>query len=78
MIPIFAILLEDVAVHSSNYYFVLLKLVLLVLEHLFFGFSVDDISLLLIDYVPVSFLVSGAPKNSNQILDSTSFTIIKE
>ena len=77
MIPIFAILPEDVAVHSSNYYFVLLKLVLLVLEHLFFGFFVGDISLLLIDYVPVSFLVFGAPKNSNQILDVNQFYIYK-
>ena len=33
VILVFAILLEGVAVHFSNYYFVLLKLVLLVLEH---------------------------------------------
>ena len=65
VIPIFAILPEGVAVHSSNYYFVLLKLVLLVLEHLFFEFFVGDISLLLIDYAPVSFLVFGAPKIIN-------------
>ena len=65
MIPIFAILPEDVAVRSSDYYFVLLKLVLLVLEHLFFEFFVGDILLLLIDYAPVSVLVFGAPKIIN-------------
>ena len=69
VIPIFAILPEGVAVHSSNYYFFLLKLVLLVLEHWFFEFSVDDISLLLIDFALVSFLVFGAPKIIIEILD---------
>jgi len=61
-ILIFAILLGGVAVHFSNYYFFLLKLVLLVLEHLFFEFYVAGISLLLIDFAPVFFLVFDAPE----------------
>ena len=59
---IFAILREGVVVHFSNYYFVLLKLVLLVLEHLSFEFYVDDILLLLIDFALVSFPAFGAPR----------------
>ena len=62
VILVFAILLEGVAVHFSNYYFVLLKLVLLVLEHLSFEFYVVDILLLLNDFALVSFLAFGAPK----------------
>ena len=68
-IPIFAILPEGVAVHSSNYYSFLLKLVLLVLERLSFEFYVGDILLLLIDFALASFPVFGAPKIEKSVSD---------